>query len=217
MLKCDFGNLHREVSLLEGSGAKVLHLDVMDGHFVPNLTYGPVVIERMRALTDLPLDAHLMISRPDQFLADYLKAGCDAITVHIEAVPQPAALLERIREQDAVAGLALNPGTPVAAILPFLTHCDLVLVMSVEPGFGGQKFIPAALDKLREVRKRAGAGLLVSIDGGVGASNIGDCAEAGADIFVTGSAVFDSDDYEGALAGLCQSAAARMTSRTAGS
>src|SRR4051794_39106581 len=125
LLKCDFGNLQREVELLESAGAKVLHLDVMDGHFVPNLSYGPVVIERLREKTDLPFDAHLMISDPARYLDNFLKAGCDALTFHLEAVPEPRPLLERIRERGAIAGLAINPGTTVESLEGLLGDCDV--------------------------------------------------------------------------------------------
>lgn len=207
MLKCDFGNLHREVALLESGGAEILHLDVMDGHFVPNLSYGPMVIERMRELTDLPFDAHLMISEPGRYLDDYLQAGCDAITFHVEAVDDCVSLLRRIREADAIAGLACNPGTPVEAIEGALPECDLVLVMSVEPGFGGQKFMPSALEKLTRLKAICGSKTLLSIDGGIGVDTIGRTAQAGAGLFVAGSAVFDASDYGAALAELQQLAA----------
>lgn len=199
MLKCDFGNLHREVQLLESAGAEVLHLDVMDGHFVPNLSYGPMVIKSLRPLTSLPFDAHLMISDPAKYLDDYLDAGCDLITIHIEAVPQPGTLLKRIREGGAGAGLAINPGTPVAAIQPWLSLCDLVLVMSVEPGFGGQKFMPIGLEKLRALRGQLDDRTILSVDGGIGPETISATAQAGATCFVTGSAIFDTDDYGGAI------------------
>lgn len=199
MLKCDFGNLHREVELLEQAGAESLHLDVMDGHFVPNLSYGPMLIKSLRRLTSLPFDAHLMVSDPARYLDDYLVAGCDLVTIHIEAVPQPVPLLRRIREGGAAAGLALNPQTPVSAILPFLTECDLVLVMSVEPGFGGQKFIPGALDKLRKLRSVLEPDTILSVDGGIGLGTISPCSEAGARYFVAGSSVFDTADYRQAL------------------
>lgn len=199
MLKCDFGNLHRELEVLDSAGAEVLHWDVMDGHFVPNLSYGAMVIERTRARTRAIFDAHLMISDPGKYLNDYLKAGCDCITFHIEAVPNPLPLLKQIRESDAVAGLALNPGTPVERIQPFLAECDLVLVMSVEPGFGGQKFIPSALDKLQQLRKLVAPEVVLSVDGGVGHSTVADCAAAGADLFVVGSAIFDQPDFRVAM------------------
>jgi len=195
MLKCDFGNLHREFVLLEQAGFPLLHLDVMDGHFVPNLSYGPMVIERMRELTSLPLDAHLMISDPAKYLDDYLRAGCDAITFHIEAVPEPVELLNRIREENCLAGLAINPGTPVEAIEAFLPLCNMILVMSVEPGFGGQKFMPIALDKLSHIKGLLRDGQLLSIDGGISVSTIGAVASAGADTFVCGSSIFNEPDY----------------------
>lgn len=195
MLKCDFGNMNREIAQLNSAESAVLHWDVMDGHFVPNLSYGPMVIEKMRPMTDAVFDAHLMISEPERYLDEYLKAGCEAITFHYEAVPDAAPLLQRIREADVVAGLALNPGTPVEKIEPFLPDCDLVLVMSVEPGFGGQKFIPDALNKLRRLRELCSVETVLSVDGGVGPATIADCSEAGADLFVVGSAVFDESDY----------------------
>lgn len=211
LLKCDFGNLHREMELLQAAEVRLLHLDVMDGHFVPNLSYGPVVIERMRRLTRVPFDAHLMIADPGRYLDDFLRAGCDAITFHIEAVPEPAGLLRRIRDANAVAGLALNPGTPVDAIEPYLGECDLVLVMSVEPGFGGQEFMPAALDKLCRLKTLLPAETRLSIDGGIDATTIRGAAEAGAELFVVGSAIFESSDYAAAVEELSQAARSCLT------
>ncbi len=199
MLKCDFGNLQHEVELLEAAGAELLHLDVMDGHFVPNLSYGPMVINRLRAITGRPFDAHLMISEPDRYLDDFVAAGCDSITIHVEAVPKPIPLLRRIRQAGCLAGLALNPGTPVEAISDAVGECDLILVMSVEPGFGGQAFQPSALEKVRQLRQQAGASVLLSIDGGIGPGNISDCAAAGCDLYVVGSAIFDTADYKAAF------------------
>jgi ribulose-phosphate 3-epimerase len=207
MLKCDFGNLQREVALLEAAGAQLLHWDVMDGRFVGNLSYGAMVIEAVRPLTDLPFDAHLMIAEPARYLDGFLRAGCDAITFHIEAEREPRPLLKRIRDAGALAGVALNPGTPIEAITPFLPECDLVLVMSVEPGFGGQRFIPAAFEKLRRLKPLLRAGTRLSIDGGVDATTIGPSSAAGADLFVVGSAIFDAADYSAAVRNL--SAAAR--------
>lgn len=199
MLQCDFGNLHREVELLETAGVKVLHLDVMDGHFVPNLSYGAVVIERLRELTSLVFDAHLMISDPEKYLDDFLKAGCDTITFHIEAVSNPIPLLQQIKDAGAVAGLALNPGTKVKEIEKALPECDLVLVMSVEPGFGGQAFMPIAIEKLQQIRDIAGEELILSVDGGIGPKTIQKVAGAGADLFVAGSSIFNQDDYRQAV------------------
>jgi ribulose-phosphate 3-epimerase len=206
MLKCDFGNLRREVDLLESAGARILHWDVMDGHFVPNLSYGALLIECIRPLTNLPFDAHLMISSPEKYLDDFIKAGCDAVTFHIEAVPDPLPLLRRIREANVLAGLALNPGTPVERIAPALEQCDLVLVMSVEPGFGGQAFQPSALDKLRDLQKMIGPNTILSVDGGIGPATIAETAAAGADLFVVGSSIFDTSDYRAAITQLGESA-----------
>jgi ribulose-phosphate 3-epimerase len=202
ILKCDFGNLHHEVELLEAGGAKILHMDVMDGHFVPNLTYGPVVIERVRDLTELPFEAHLMISDPARYLDDFLKAGCNLITFHVEAVPEAGPLLRRIRDKGALAGLAINPKTPVERLEPFLDALDVALVMSVEPGFGGQKFIPSALDKLAWLRARLKSGKFASVDGGIDHETIGDAARAGANMFAVGTAIFEADDYGQAIAEL---------------
>lgn len=198
MLKCDFGNLQAEVDRIDAAGLPLYHLDVMDGHFVPNLSYGPMVIERLRARTQTPFDAHLMISDPAKYLDEYVKAGCEAITFHLEAVPDPKELLQAIRQQDVVSGLAINPDTPIEAAEPFLQYCDLLLIMSVNPGFGGQKFMPEVLPKMQRARETAGDELLISVDGGVACGTIGQCAEAGAQIFVAGSSIFDHEDYRNA-------------------
>jgi ribulose-phosphate 3-epimerase len=212
ILKCDFGNLHREIELLDSGGARVLHLDVMDGHFVPNLTYGPLVIERLRELTELPFEAHLMISDPARYADDFLKAGCNLLTFHLEAVPEPRPLIERIRGKGAAAGLAINPKTPVEKIEPLLDAADLVLVMSVEPGFGGQKFMPVALDKLRWLRSRLPRETLLSVDGGIEHETIAQTAQAGANVFVVGSAIFDKDDYGRAIQELTEQARTHLAS-----
>jgi ribulose-phosphate 3-epimerase len=212
MLKCDFGNLHREIELLDSAGASLLHWDVMDGHFVPNLSYGPMVIERVRPLTETPFDAHLMISDPAKYLDEYIKAGCEAITFHVEAVPEPVSLLREIRSKGVVAGLAINPGTPFTAAEPFLKECDLLLVMSVNPGFGGQKFIPDVVSKIRDARALAGDDLIISVDGGIGQSTIAECAQAGCEVFVAGSSVFDEPCYTAAIAELQQIARGTLSS-----
>jgi ribulose-phosphate 3-epimerase len=195
MLAADFVNLQREIRALEAAGARLLHLDIMDGHFVPNLSFGLPVVEAVRRTTDLPLDVHLMISEPGRYVERFRRAGADLITIHIEAVPQPRPLLQQIRALGAVVGLSLDPPTPVAAIEPYLEQCDLVLVMSVMPGFGGQDFEPVALEKLQRLRETARPELLLSVDGGVNAETIGPCAEAGADLFITGSALFSEHNY----------------------
>ncbi|MCA9086223.1 MAG: ribulose-phosphate 3-epimerase [Planctomycetaceae bacterium] len=207
MLKCDFGNLRAECEKIDAANLPLYHLDVMDGHFVPNLSYGPMVIERLRELTDVPFDAHLMISDPARYLDEYLRAGCEAITFHFEAVPEPVGLLERIREADRVSGLAINPATPLEKVEPFLDHCDLLLIMSVNPGFGGQKFMPDVLPKVRQARELAGERLLISMDGGIAEKTIGQCAAAGTDIFVAGSSIFDFEDYRRAADQLISQAA----------
>ena len=208
MLECDFGNLQRDVAALEQAGAEILHLDVMDGHFVPNLSYGPVVIKRLRDITELPFDAHLMISDPERYLDEYVQAGCQAITFHIEAVPEPAPLLSKIQGHGCVAGIALNPDTPVSRIEPYLGMADLVLVMSVQPGFGGQAFRPECVRKLAELRRLAPPNMLLSIDGGISPQTIGSAAAAGADLFVAGSAIFRSTDYSRPLSELQANACA---------
>ena len=204
MLKCDFGDLQQEMKALDAGGAPICHLDVMDGHFVPNLSYGAMVIERLRSRTKTPFDAHLMVSDPAKYLDEYVKAGCQFITFHIEAVPDPVPLLRRIRQSGCAAGIALNPKTSVEAIRAAVGECDLVLVMSVEPGFGGQSFIPASLEKVKAVRRMFGKEVLVSIDGGIGTKTIESAAEAGADLFVAGSAIFDQPDYRTAISELRQ-------------
>jgi len=206
MLGCDFGNLHREVELLETAGASLLHLDVMDGHFVPNLTYGPVVIAGLRQLTRLPLDAHLMITDPAQFLDDYLDAGCDGLTVHLEAFGNDLDLLkvtlQRIRSADRVSGIAINPATNVGELDRLLDYADQVLVMSVEPGFGGQAFQPDALRKLQQLKATRGNQTTLAIDGGIGTTTIASAHAAGAQVFVAGSAIFGTDDYRTAIRSL---------------
>jgi ribulose-phosphate 3-epimerase len=195
LLACDFGNLELEIRRVEEAGARILHLDVMDGHFVPNISFGLPIVEAARRLTDLPLDTHLMISEPGRYLKQFRQAGADLITIHIEAVPEPQPLLERIRALGAGAGITLNPPTPVSHVEDYLEFCDLVLVMSVMPGFGGQQFEPVALEKLRRLRALAGPEMLLSVDGGVNLETIGACAAAGADLFVVGSSLFSQDDY----------------------
>lgn len=207
MLKCDFGNLESEIAWLEDAGAKLLHLDVMDGHFVPNLSYGAMVIERIRERTPLILDAHLMIENPERWVDDYLRAGCDWITIHIEACKDPVPVLRKIREAGRFAGIALNPETPVSALTPCLGEVDLVLVMSVHPGFGGQAFIPSSTDKVKEIRQLIGSEPLISIDGGIGPKTIAQVSAAGAEIFVAGSSIFDQESYQDAMNEMAELAA----------
>jgi ribulose-phosphate 3-epimerase len=202
LLACDFANLGREVRRAEEAGAEILHLDIMDGHFVPNLSFGLPVVEAVRRVTHLPLDVHLMISAPGRYLKRFRDAGADLLTIHIEVAPEPGELLEEIHALGAGAGLSLNPPTPVRLVEPYLDRCDLVLVMSVMPGFGGQEFDETALDKLRRLDSVRESNLLLSVDGGVNPETIGRCAGAGADILVTGTAFFSHEDYPQRLAEL---------------
>ena len=196
MLRCDFGKLAREVRELEAAGVPALHLDVMDGLFVPNLTYGMPVVAALRKLTDLPLDVHLMIQQPQRYLQQFADAGADLLTVHVEACEDPVSTLGCIREMGLAAGIALNPSTPLVNIEATLPACDLVLVMSVEAGFGGQVFNPVALDRLRELRDRPDRNWILQVDGGVNASTICDVVRAGAESLVVGSAIFDQSPYQ---------------------
>ncbi len=204
LLLCDFGNLEREVRLLENAGVRGLHLDVMDGHFVPNMTYGLTMVSTLRGLTDLPLDVHLMISNPGDYLKKYVDAGADLLTIHAEAVDDPRPLLKEIRSLGAGAGLAINPPTPVASIEAVLPLCDLVLVMSVMPGFGGQAFDEIALEKLRDLRTKVPTETLLEVDGGINTSTIAACGLAGAQLHVVGSAIFRESNYAQAIANLTQ-------------
>jgi ribulose-phosphate 3-epimerase len=195
LLAADFADLRGEIERLEQAGAQVLHLDIMDGHFVPNISFGIPVVEAIRRTTDLPLDVHLMIAEPGRYLKAFRNAGADLLTIHIEAIDDPASLLKEIRSLGAGAGISLNPPTPLETIEPYLDACDLVLAMSVMPGFGGQDFQMAALDKMRRLRTMAGERLLISVDGGVNSQTIHSCAQAGANYFVTGTALLGHADY----------------------
>ena len=195
LLMCDFGNLEREVAQLEAAEVAGLHLDVMDGRFVPNLSYGMPIVEACRRLTDLPLDVHLMIEEPRHYLEAFVESGADIITIHIEATDDAARDLAQIRELGACGGLALNPDTPLSEITPHLELCDLVLVMSVNAGFGGQQFNPIALQKLKELKEQSRDDLILEIDGRVNSATIGSCAEAGAALLVVGSAIFRHPNY----------------------
>jgi ribulose-phosphate 3-epimerase len=213
LLLCDFAHLADEVRRLEQAGVQGLHLDVMDGHFVPNLTYGPPIVSAIRSCTDLPLDVHLMIANPQEYVGEFRDAGADGITIHIEAVHDPRPVLKQIRGLGAAAGLAFNPTTPLSAVEPYLPQCDLLLVMSVMPGFGGQKFDPVALEKLDAVKSsNAAKDLLLEVDGGVNSDTIGRCAEAGATLFVVGSAIFRQPDYREAVTRLTHQARSRTQS-----
>lgn len=211
LLKCDFGHLADQIAMLEQGGVKALHLDVMDGHFVPNLTYGFPLVEAMRRATRLPLELHLMIDNPGEYLSRYRDAGADGMTIHIEAVPEPAEILDEIRSLGAAAGLALNPPTPLSAIEPYLDDCDLVLVMSVMPGFGGQEFEPVAIEKAGRLAGALNSGQVIEVDGGINDETIASCAAAGASWFVAGSAVFRAADPAAEVRRLTELAAKSQT------
>ena len=202
ILSADFARLAEEAAAVAAAGADLLHVDVMDGHFVPNLTLGPQIVACLDRVTDLPLDVHLMIERPERFIEAFRKAGADWISVHAEACTHLHRSVQQIRETGARAGVALNPATPLAHLDLVLPDLDFVLVMTVNPGFGGQKFIPGCLEKVRALRERidrAGLAIDVEVDGGIKVDNIADAARAGAGVFVAGSAVFESPDYGATL------------------
>jgi len=199
ILSADFAHLAREISRVERGGASMLHLDVMDGHFVDNLTIGPPVVECVRKATRLHLDVHLMIENPGRYAAEFVRAGANSVSVHYEACRHLDGVLGLIRDAGAMAGVVLNPGTPVAVLEDVLEVADYVLLMSVNPGFGGQKLIPYALEKVRKLdrmRREKKLALPIEIDGGVHRENLADVVRAGCDWIVTGSAVFHSPDPE---------------------
>ena len=198
ILSADFSRLGEEIRSVEKSGAEIIHVDVMDGHFVPNITIGPPVVASVRKVTGLPLDVHLMIENADRYIDDFAAAGADWITVHVEACPHMHRTVSRIRELGKKAGVVLNPATPLSTLDEILADVDLVMLMSVNPGFGGQSFIRSSLKKIRTLRRmieERGLAAGIEVDGGVSPATIGEVAGAGANIFVAGSAVFGQQDY----------------------
>lgn len=198
ILSADFARLGEEITAVAAAGADVIHVDVMDGHFVPNITIGPLVVKAIRPITDLPLDVHLMIADADRYIDDFAAAGADWITVHVEACRHLHRTVARIRELGKKAGAVLNPATPLGCLEEILPDLDLVMLMSVNPGFGGQSFIPDSVDKVRRLKEMIDARNLkvaIELDGGVSPATIGEVAAAGANIFVAGSAVFGQPDY----------------------
>ena len=202
ILSADFARLAEQIEAVERAGATILHVDVMDGRFVPNITIGLPVVKAISRATRLPIDAHLMIVEPGQYAEQFVRAGAQMVSIHIEADPHVHRTLSAIRAAGAQAGIAINPGTSLSAIEESLKFADYVLLMSVNPGFGGQKFIPESLDKLRRLRRMInehGLKLRIEIDGGIDADNIAEVAAAGAEIIVSGSAIFGADDPGTAL------------------
>lgn len=199
ILSADFSRLGEEITAIDEAGADYIHVDVMDGHFVPNITIGPLVVDAVRKVTQKPLDVHLMIENPDLYIPEFAKAGADIIVVHEEAVAHLHRTVQLIKSLGKKAGVSINPGTPVNTLESILDDIDLVLVMTVNPGFGGQSFIDSCLPKieaLREMIDSRGLQVELEVDGGVKVDNIAKIARAGADVFVAGSAVFNADDYK---------------------
>jgi ribulose-phosphate 3-epimerase len=199
ILSADFGHLERDVKAVERGGAGVIHVDVMDGHFVPNLTVGPGVVRAVRRATPLPIDVHLMIENADRYVDAFVEAGASWISLHVEAMPHLQRTVARLKERSIRAGVVLNPATPLVALDEALAEVDYVLVMSVNPGFGGQRFLPRSLDKIRRLRETVrGRGLKtqIEVDGGVDATNARGLVEAGAEVLVAGTAVFGQGDPE---------------------
>jgi ribulose-phosphate 3-epimerase len=202
ILAANFSKLAEEVIEVEQAGAQLIHIDVMDGHFVPNITMGPIVVEALRPVTKLPLDVHLMIENPDNYIESFAKAGADYITVHVEACPHLHRTIQLIRSFGVKPGVVLNPHTPIESIQHVLEDIDMVLFMTVNPGFGGQKFIYSVIPKIKQLAnliKEKDLAIEIEIDGGINAETIVPCAEAGATIFVAGSAIYNQQDRAQAL------------------
>lgn len=202
ILSADFTRLGEEITAVQRAGADVIHIDVMDGHFVPNITIGPLVVQAVRRITDLPLDVHLMIEEPDRYLEDFAKAGADWITVHVETCRHLHRTVTRIKELGKRPGVVLNPATCLETLGCVLAEVDLVMFMSVNPGFGGQSFIPAVLEKIAlfsRLTKEKGLAIEIEVDGGISRNTIRSAVDAGANIFVAGSAIFGRDDYRQAI------------------
>ena len=198
ILSADFSRLGEEVGAVEEAGADVIHVDVMDGHFVPNITIGPLVVEGLRKLTSLPLDVHLMIEKPDRYVEAFAQAGSTWITFHAEVCSRLRQMIKRVRQLNVRPGVVLNPSTSLKTLYPILEEIDLVLLMSVHPGFAGQSFIPSTLRKIERLRKiidKNHCALEIEVDGGIKVENIGEVSRAGGDIFVSGSGIFKTKDY----------------------
>jgi ribulose-phosphate 3-epimerase len=201
ILSADFGILAEQIKKAENAGAEWLHIDVMDGHFVPNISFAMPVIKSIRKYTDMFFDVHLMIDKPERYIEEFIKSGADGVTFHIEATEKPRECIELIRKYNKLVGISLNPNTDVSAIEEYLSEVDMVLVMSVEPGYGGQKYITSVNEKIRYLRNKLGEDFKIEVDGGINADNIDTAINAGANIIVAGTAVFN-DDIEGSVKGL---------------
>ncbi|MBW8001830.1 MAG: ribulose-phosphate 3-epimerase [Planctomycetes bacterium] len=206
ILSADFARLGEELSVLESAGVKIAHIDVMDGHFVPNITMGPPVVAKIRGVSKLCFDCHLMISEPAKYVESFVKAGADVITFHIEATDEPEKVIEQIHELGCGAGITLNPDTKVSAIEKVASLCDMVLVMTVHPGFSGQKFIGEAAEKIGEIRKLVGPDIRVQVDGGISVETAGLVTSLGADTLVAGNAVFSNPDRAAAIKAILEAA-----------
>jgi len=201
ILSADLSNLSQQIRLVEMSGAGWIHCDIMDGHFVPNISFGPILVKAAKKCTKLPLDVHLMIKNPDNYLEDFVKAGANFITVHQEEVVHLNRTINKIKELGAKAGVAINPATPVSTLKDIVEFADLILVMSVNPGFGGQSFIKSSLRKIKEtvqLRKEMNADFIIEVDGGIDNKNIKSIKEAGCEAFVVGSSIFGADNVSAA-------------------
>ncbi|NLV99696.1 MAG: ribulose-phosphate 3-epimerase [Clostridiales bacterium] len=209
ILSADFARLGDEVKRLHDGGADIIHIDIMDGHFVPNITIGPMVVEAIRSVTDLPFDVHLMMDNPMDYISAYIEAGANGITVHGEVLPHLHRAVNYIKSFGVKAAVALNPSTPLNILDYVLDDIDMVLIMTVNPGFGGQKFIPVMMEKIRrlaDIRNKSGLDFPIQVDGGIGLDNINEVVKAGADIIVAGSAVFKSDDVGAVIRALKEEA-----------
>lgn len=202
ILSADFANLSSEIRQVTEAGVRMIHVDVMDGHFVPNITLGPPVVKWIRKCTDAFLDVHLMITDPERYAPDFIKAGADHLTFHIETVKDPAGFLRFLHEQGISGGVTLNPGTPVESVLEIAPLCDMVLVMTVEPGFGGQSFMEEAARKCVPLRKKVGSKVRIEVDGGIDPNTAPIVTAYGADTLVAGNAIFGQKDRAGALAAI---------------